>query len=120
MLYYLAMMLARRSPMFLLSLGVIVFAIVRWKRHPRVSLMTMLAFVVYTVEGTLFSVFLYWLPRLMDTMRLPPRGTENLYFVLFFFEDFVFALIIILLVGAAFSGRGAHANEAYPPPPGTI
>jgi hypothetical protein len=50
----------------------------------------------------------------------PSRAAvDNTYFVLFFFEDFVFALVIILLVGAAFTGRGAQ-DKAYPPLPGTI
>ena len=119
MLYYLSLLLARRSPMLLLSLGGIIFAIVRWKRHPRVSLMTVLALAIYMFEGILFSMFLYWLPNLMSTMRLSRAAGDNFYFVLFFFEDFVFALVIILLVGAAFSGRAAQV-EAYPPPPGTI
>lgn|SRR5882724_11282207 len=119
MLSYLSLLLVRRSPMLLLSLGGIIFAIVRWKRHPRVSLMTVLALAIHMFEGILFSIFLYWLPDLMFKMRLSPAAGDNFYFVLFFFEDFVFALVIILLVGAAFSERGAR-DEAYPPLPGTI
>jgi hypothetical protein len=119
MLYYLSLLLARRSPMLLLSLGGIIFAIVRWKRHPRVSLMTVLALAIYIFEGILFSIFLYWLPELMFKMRLSPAAIDNSYLVLFFLEDFVFAVVIILLVSAAFSGRQAQ-DAAYPPLPGTI
>ncbi len=119
MLYYLLFFFARRSPMLLLSLGGIIFAIVRWKRHPRVSLMTVLALAIYMFERTLFAVFLYWLPNVIYKIIPSPAAVDNAYFVLFFFEDFVFALVIILLVGAAFTGRGAQ-GEAYPPLPGTI
>lgn len=119
MLEYFLFMLVRRAPIFLLCLGGIVFAIIRWKRHPRVSLMTVLALVIYAVEAVLFALFLYWLPDLMRPMHLSLTADEWFYNVIFFFEDFVFALVIILLVGAAFSGRGAQ-DEAYPPLPGTI
>lgn len=105
--------------MLLLSLGGIVFAIVRWKRHPRVSLMTVLALAIHMFEGILFSIFLYWLPELMFKMRLSPAASDNFYLVLFFLEDFVFVVVIILLVGAAFSGR-SDQDQAYPPLPGTI
>jgi len=119
MLYYLLFFFARRSPMLLLSLGGIIFAIVRWKRHPRVSLMTALALAIHMFEGIIFSMFLYWLPNLTYTISRSARAVDTFYFVLFFCEDFVFALVIILLVGAAFSGRGAQ-GEPYPPLPGTI
>ena len=105
--------------MLLLSLGGIIFAIVRWKWHPRVSLMTVLALAIYAFEGILFAVFLYWLPNVIYKIIPSPAAVENSYFVLFFCEDFVFALVIILLVGAAFTLRDAQ-ETAYPPLPGTI
>jgi hypothetical protein len=117
--YYFLMMMARRLPMLLLVLCGIIFALVRWKRHPRVSLMTLLALVIYFVEAVLFILFLYWLPDMMRAMRLSGMAWGWLYTVIFFFEDFVFALVIILLVSAALSGRGP-AEKAYPPMPGTI
>ncbi len=62
---------------------------------------------------------IYWLPNVIYKIIPSPAAVENSYFVLFFFEDFVFALVIILLVGAAFIERGAQ-DEAFPPLPGTI
>ena len=108
MLEYLLWMLVRRTPMFLLCLGGIVFAIIRWKRHPRVSLMTVLALVIYAVEAVLFTFLLYWLPNLTSTIHLSSTAMDWFYNVLFFCEDFVFAGVIILLVGAAFTGRSAE------------
>jgi hypothetical protein len=116
-LYYFMMRLVRRLPMLLLCLGGILFAVARWKRHPRVSLMTLSAMLIYLVEAIVFIVFLYWLPNLLQPMRLTP-GTESwIYSIIFFFEDFVFALVIILLVGAAFTKREPQAAlEASQPP----
>lgn len=78
--------------------------------------MTILGLVIYAVEAFLFSLFLYWLPRLMDSMRLSRMGTDKFYVVMFFCEDFFFAGVIILLVAAAFSGRGAQQTETPHPP----
>lgn len=98
--------------MFLLCLGGIIFAIVRWRRHPRVSVMTALSLVVYAIEAVSFSLFLYWFPRLMEPLRLTSAGMNNLYSVVFFLEDFVFAAVIILLVAAALTGRGTETETA--------
>jgi hypothetical protein len=99
------LMLARRSPVFLLSLGGIIFALFRIRRHPRVSLMTVLALIIFTLEGVLFSFFVYWLPNLTMKMSLSGAALDWFYGVMFFCEDFVFAAVIILLVAAAFAGR---------------
>jgi hypothetical protein len=104
-LHYFLLRLARRLPMLLLCLTGIIFAVIRWKRHPRVSLMTLSALVIYLVEALVFIVFLYWVPDLMQTMRLSPSASGWAYSVIFFIEDFVFAAILLLLVGAAFTGR---------------
>jgi hypothetical protein len=100
-------MIARRSPMLLLALAGTVVALIRWKRHPRVSLMTVIALVIYVIEAFLFSVFLYYLPDLIQTMHFSSKAIDWLYFFVFFFEDFVPALVILLLVAAAFSQRNS-------------
>lgn len=116
-LYYFLLRLVRRLPMLLLCLGGIAFAVVRWKRHPRISLMTSLALVIYLVEAIVFIVFLYWLPELMQMMRLSSDASGWFYSVIFFCEDFVFALVIILLVGAALTKRPTLAAMESSLPP---
>jgi hypothetical protein len=117
--YYFLLMGARRVPMLLLILGGSALAIIRWKRHPRVSLMTLLALVIFFFEIVLFIIFLYWLPELMTNLRLSGKATSWLYSIIFFFEDFVYALVLILLVGAAFTGR-RPADNPSPPLPDTV
>jgi len=102
---YFLYMFARRIPMLLVSLGGIGFAIARWKRHPRVSLMTVLALVLYWVEAFVFLCIRYWLPNLVETMRLSGTAINVLLVVISVLDDFAFGVIIILLVAAAFSGR---------------
>lgn len=97
--------------MLLLALGAIVFSVIRWKRHPRVSLMTAIAFVIYIIDAFLVSILLYILPTMITAMRSSPKVIDWLYFFLFFFLDFVSVIIIILLVGAAFSQRNTIPVE---------
>ena len=53
---FLLYLLLKRSLLLLLLVGGTGFAIARWKRHPRVSLMTVLALVLYLIETSLFSI----------------------------------------------------------------
>ncbi|MEK6337060.1 MAG: hypothetical protein AABM67_19225 [Acidobacteriota bacterium] len=115
-LYFFLLRMVRRLPMLLLVLGGSAFAVVRWRRHPRSSLMTLLALLIYLIEGMLFLAFLYWIPDLTFAMKLSPKVSGWLYTLIFFFEDFVFALVIILLVGAAYTGRKGITDSAPPPP----
>jgi len=102
---YFFYMFARRTPMLLVSVGGIVFAIARWKRHPRASLMTMLALALYWVEAFVYICIRYWLPRFVEAMRLSGKAINVLFIVISVLDDFAFAVVIILLVGAAFTGR---------------
>jgi len=102
---YLFYMLARRIPMLLVTLGGIVVAIARWRRHPRVSLMTVLALALYWVEAFVFLCLRYWLPNLVETLKISGSAINVLLVVISLLDDFAFAVVIILLVAAAFSGR---------------
>jgi hypothetical protein len=107
LIYNVLITLARRSPMLLLALGGSIFAILRWKRHPRVSLMTVSAMVIYMIDAVVFQIFLYYFPFMIRNVQVSPKAIDWLYFFIFFFQDFVFAIITILLVAAAFSQRNA-------------
>lgn len=102
--------LARRSPMLLLALGGIIFALLRWKRHPRVSIMTVSALIIYMIDAVMFQIFLHYFPVMIRSI-VSPKTVDWLYFFVFFFQDFIFAAITILLVAAAFSQR-----KTTPPP----
>lgn len=91
--------------MLLLCLGGIVFAIVRWKRHPRVSLMTVLGLGLYLVEGFVYTGIIYGLPKLAQGMNLSYVQMSPVNTVLSVLDDFAFAAVIILLVAAIFTGR---------------
>lgn len=95
----------RRLPMLLLALGGIVFAIMRWKLHPRASLMTVVALGIYLVDMVVYTLILYWLPSLVEPMRMSPSASRFFYSVVYFIEDIVMAVTLLLLVAAAFANR---------------
>lgn len=110
-LYYFLIMAARRLPMLLFAAGAIVFALIRWKRSPRPSLMTIIAFVIYLLDWIVFTIFLYWFPELTRSWRMTPSTRQLVEGIIFFCEDFVSAAIFIILVAAAFTGRKPATPE---------
>jgi hypothetical protein len=98
-------MLVRRLPMLLLAAGGIIFAVIRWKLHPRVSLLTVIALLIFLIDVFVYSIVLYYLPDLLRPTLTSAKMINWLYFFIYFFDDFVYALVIILLVTAAFSQR---------------
>ena len=102
---------ARRLPMLLLALGGIVFAFMRWKLHPRASLMTVVALGIYLVDLVVYTLILYWLPSIVGPMRMSTSGSRFFYSVVYFIEDIVFAVTIFLLVAAAFANRQSRSGS---------
>jgi hypothetical protein len=67
--------------------------------------MTVIAFVIYLVDWVVFNAFIYWLPSLIEPLKLSPSARNWVEGIIFFCEDFVAAVIFILLTAAAFIGR---------------
>ena len=96
--------------MLVFAIGAIVFALVRWKRSPRASLMTAIAFVIFLIDFVIFNIFLYWFPEITKAWRLSISAREWIDGIVFFLEDFVTAAIFLLLTFAAFTGRHKNPN----------
>jgi hypothetical protein len=98
--------------MLLLALAGVIVAGIRWKRHPRASLMTISALVIYVIDAFVFSIVIYYVPYLIRNMELSSKTVDWLYFSIYFFDDFVTAAIIVLLVAAAFTQRRLSSPPA--------
>jgi amino acid permease len=109
-LYYFLISVGRRLPMLIFATGAIVFALIRRKRSPRASLMTAIAFVIYLLDFVIFTAFLYWFPELTDSWRLSITARQWVDGIIFFLEDFVTVVIIVLLTAAAFTGRNKSST----------
>ncbi len=107
---FLGSLLLRRSVLLLVIIGGIGYALVRWKRHPRVSLMTTIALLLYLVESYAFSFIFHYLPSLFGSLHMTVSGMRILDTVLQLIDDFAFAAVLILLVAAAFSQRSTSRN----------
>jgi len=105
LIYWLFLMTLRRSPMLLLAVVGSLFAIIRWKRHPRASLLTVLALVLYLIDAFIVSTIFFYIPAMTRRFELSSSAIDWLFFCVYFIADFVPALTIILLVAAAFIGR---------------
>jgi hypothetical protein len=106
------LMFVRRLPVLLVLLVGIIYAAVRWRTHPRVSLMVSIASVIYIFEAIIFNVLIYQLPVLIRNLELSAKATNWLYTILYFVEDFVLAGIILLVVGAVFTGRNGASQTS--------
>jgi hypothetical protein len=102
---FLGHLLLRRAVLLLVILGGLGFAIVCWKRHPRVSLLTTIALGLYLVESFAFAFLFHYLPRFFDTLHLSSTNISVFDSVLQLVNDFAFSAVLILLVAAAFSQR---------------
>ena len=105
MITFLLYLLLKKSLLLLLILGGMGFAIARWKRHPRVSLMTVLALGLYLIENLTFAILLHWLPDFFYQLHLTAPTIGRIDWALQLLDDFIYAAVLILLVAAAFKGR---------------
>jgi hypothetical protein len=103
--------------------GILVAAL-RWRRHPRVSLLAilgvgMLAF--FTILGWVFSLLLPHLYHLLAALRLSEGYAVFIYSIL---GTLINAVAMSLILAAIFTGRDPAAKlpaakpptESFPPP----
>lgn len=97
----------------LVVLAGIVFAIIRWKRHPKVSALTVAGLILFQFQSLAFSSLYYFLPRLA-TRGWTWRSIDNLSIALDLCHDVFLAGAIALLAAAVFSGRSPQAAASHP------
>ena len=105
MFTFLVYLLIKKSVLIITILGGIGFAVYRWKRHPRISLITVLALGLYLIDTLAFAIITALLPRFFFQLHLTAQNISTLSSVFQLLDDFVFAAVLVLLVGAAFTGR---------------
>src|ERR1051325_8376203 len=91
-----------RSPLLLLTLVGIIVALVRWKRHPVVSFLTLLGLCFWQLESFAFLLVRVWLPDWARQYGWTNQSLGNAFFALNLTQDFFYSAVLILLVAAAF------------------
>lgn len=104
-LSYFGYFLVRRAPILLLTLGGVVFALIRWKRHPKVSLLTIIGLSFLLIQSLVYTAVLYQLPFIFESLRVDYGSQQTYYTVFYVLYDIAYAFVIVLLVAAAFSQR---------------
>ena len=94
----------RRWPVALVVLMGLVFAIIRWRRHPKVSALTVAGLLLFQLQALAFSSLYYFLPRLADH-GWTWRSIDHLSIGLDICHDLAFSAALVLLVAAVFIGR---------------
>lgn len=95
----------QRSPLLLVVLGGVVFAMVRWRRHPRISFLTVLGLILYLLKVFIFAGLSYSIPQVRESLHWSYAIANNLYIALNVLSDLAFSGILILLVATAFAQR---------------
>lgn len=101
------MSLLQRSPLLLVIMAGIILSITRWKRHPKASLITLIALGLYVIKVFFFTALNYSIGSLRESMHWSSATLNNLFTVLHVVNDMGFAVVIVLLVAAAFANRQA-------------
>ena len=105
---------AVQVPSFLALLVCLVIALIRWKRHPRASLVASLAFVLLMLHGLFFSVIYVWIPHWLGEGTAESQRTFYNRFALF--ANVLFAIAMAILLVAVFIDRKqASMTENMPP-----
>ena len=104
----------RRWPVMLVVLAGIVFAIIRWKRHPKVSAFAIAGLLLFQIQSLAFSSIYYKLPELAN------RGwtwaaIDNVAIAIDVCHDIFYALAIAMLASAVFSSRNLQLGSQSKP-----
>jgi len=74
--------------------------------------MTVIALVIFLIDAFAYSILLYLLPDIFRPLHLSSKAIDWLYFFVYVFDDFVYAVVIVLLFLAAFSQRKTTTADA--------
>lgn len=95
-----------QAPSLLTLLGCIVFAITRWKRHPKVSLVLVISLGLLFFHGIVFSAVYNWVPGwFLQAGPYDPAAFRRVYLVLGLISNTSAAVIFALLLAAIFIQR---------------
>jgi hypothetical protein len=113
--------LAEQLPSLLAMAGGIVFALTRWRRHPRVSLLVVLAlglmllhvFVFLIVYDVVPPIFLRSMNALTTSYEAAASARRNVFLILGLVYNGTLAVPFALLLLSAFMGRSRPNPMAH-------
>src|SRR5436190_23883315 len=113
---------AEQLPSFLTILGCVIFAVVRWRRNPRVSLVVLIALVILLIESVVFTIVYNWVPDwIIDSAEVMSKAavSQKVYLVLGIISNCFLSIgFEVLLVGIFIRGDlPLGTGASWPPKP---
>lgn len=108
-LHELVLALLEQLPSVFVLLSCMIFAVIRWKRHSRVSLLVLLSLGLMILHGILYAVVFNWIPDWFIHSADPAnteRVARNVYLVLGLVSNGSLAIAFTVLLVAIFMHRG--------------
>ena len=102
-LYVLVIQFLGQAPLFLVYLAGIVFALIRWKRHTKVSIFAIIALTISLLSAIIFTLFNFWM--INSVGNYSADTLQNSIKVLGIFGVFANLVSVIFLLLAVFSSR---------------
>jgi hypothetical protein len=102
--------LLQMLPSLLTLIGCIIFSLARWKRYPRVSLVTVISLLFLLVHAIVFAAIYVWLPGWFIVDRSPSDSFQTVIMILRLTYNTTLALGFGLLLAAIFMRRPAVAG----------
>jgi hypothetical protein len=101
-------------PLLLVWLVGIVLAVTRWQRHPKVSLLALIALVLALLETILNGFLSMWIPVMFTEQGMTPAQIGTAFAVWRFIASIMGAVVWGLVLVAIFRWR----DDLIPPIPG--
>ena len=93
--------------LLLCGIGIVV-ALIRWKIHPRVSMLVLIALSMELILSIVFMFLFFGIGVLSLRYAIP--GSSWLYTALYVVQSIFFSIMVILFVKAAFTDRPASIS----------
>ncbi len=98
--------IATQLPSILAMLVCLIFAVTRWKRHPKVSLLIIISLLLLLIHGVSFAAVYNWLPEILaQSYEYQPGRMEKILRLVGFMYNTLLAVPIALLLVAVFVDR---------------
>ena len=98
-------------PILLVWLAGFILAIAYWRRHPRASLLTVIALVIFLLESVVNTYLNLWLPLMLSERGIATFQMSQILVVKGIVTSIILAVAWGLLIAAIFGGRQAAATE---------
>lgn len=102
-----------RSPVYLLCLAGLALALVRWPRHPKVSVLVCLGLGLLLLFSLALPVIYGVLPKVLGDQGRSVEEQMAVYSILGFVSSFVNAVALSLLVAAVFIDRRRPKGDEW-------